>query len=50
MLDGLKRTYLENKFDIELETDHKDSHWDWRDTDILGVTSICGAVSLAKAC
>lgn len=37
MLEGLKRAYMENRFDIELETDHEEAYWEWRNADDLGV-------------
>lgn len=37
MLEGLKRAFLEDRFVVELETDHEDSFWEWRNASIFGV-------------
>lgn len=37
ILEGLKTTFLDNRFDIELETDHKEALWEWRNAEAHGV-------------
>ncbi|KAK1399513.1 hypothetical protein POM88_009376 [Heracleum sosnowskyi] len=37
MLEGLKRAFMEDRFDIELETDNEGAFWKWRNAPEMGV-------------
>lgn len=36
-LEGLKIAYIEEQFDIELESDHEEAYWEWHNARELGV-------------
>lgn len=40
LLEGLKRAYLDDKFDVIVESDHEDSVWEWRTAETNRVVPI----------